>query len=38
MGVDIHCLTVNTGFFKYGPSTAEVTKVIARECNDELAR
>jgi len=36
MGVDVHCLTVNTGFFKYD-LPAEVTKVIARECNDELA-
>jgi aminocarboxymuconate-semialdehyde decarboxylase len=37
MGVDMHCLTINTGFFQYGLD-AEVTKVIARECNDELAR
>ena len=37
MGVDMHCLTINTGFFQYSLD-AEVTKVIARECNDELAR
>ena len=36
MGVDVHCLTVNTGFFKYD-LPAEVTKAIARECNEELA-
>lgn len=36
MGVDIHALTINTGFFKYDLDP-EVTKVIARECNEELA-
>jgi aminocarboxymuconate-semialdehyde decarboxylase len=37
MGVDMHCLTINTGFFQYGLDP-EVTTVIARECNDELSR
>jgi aminocarboxymuconate-semialdehyde decarboxylase len=36
MGVDVHCLTVNTGFFKYDLD-AELAGVIARECNEELA-
>jgi aminocarboxymuconate-semialdehyde decarboxylase len=36
MGVDIHALTVNTGFFKYDLE-AEVSERITRECNDELA-
>jgi aminocarboxymuconate-semialdehyde decarboxylase len=36
MGVDIHVLTINTGFFKYDLDP-EVTRVIARECNQELA-
>jgi aminocarboxymuconate-semialdehyde decarboxylase len=36
MGVDIHCLTVNTGFFKYDLD-AELAAIIARECNEELA-
>jgi aminocarboxymuconate-semialdehyde decarboxylase len=36
MGVDVHALTINTGFFKYDLD-AEVVKVIARECNEELA-
>ena len=36
MGVDVHCLTVNTGFFKYDLG-AELAAVIARECNEELA-
>jgi aminocarboxymuconate-semialdehyde decarboxylase len=35
MGVDLHCLTVNAGFFKYDRDP-EITKVIARECNNEL--
>jgi aminocarboxymuconate-semialdehyde decarboxylase len=37
LGVDIHCLTVNTGFFKYDLD-AELAGVIARECNEELAQ
>jgi aminocarboxymuconate-semialdehyde decarboxylase len=37
MGVDMHVLTINTGFFKYDLD-AEVTKTIARECNHELAQ
>jgi aminocarboxymuconate-semialdehyde decarboxylase len=36
MNVDIHCLTINTGFFQY-TLPAEQTKVIARECNKVLA-
>jgi aminocarboxymuconate-semialdehyde decarboxylase len=36
MGVDIHCLTVNTGFFRYDLD-AEVATTIAEECNEELA-
>jgi aminocarboxymuconate-semialdehyde decarboxylase len=36
MGVDVHCLTVNAGFFKYDLDP-EITKVIARECNEEQA-
>ena len=36
MGVDIHCLTVNTGFFRYDLDAGLAT-VIAHECNDELA-
>ena len=36
MGVDIHALTVNTGFFKYDLD-AEVSRQITRECNEELA-
>ncbi|HJR99244.1 MAG TPA: amidohydrolase family protein [Actinomycetota bacterium] len=36
MGVDIHCLTVNTGFFRYDLD-AEVARAIADECNEELA-
>jgi aminocarboxymuconate-semialdehyde decarboxylase len=36
MGVDMHALTVNTGFFKYNLD-AGVTKQIASECNAELA-
>jgi aminocarboxymuconate-semialdehyde decarboxylase len=37
MGLDVHCLTINTGFFQYG-LPADMTRVIARECNAELAR
>lgn len=36
IGVDVHVLTVNTGFFKYDLD-ADVTRRIADECNDELA-
>jgi aminocarboxymuconate-semialdehyde decarboxylase len=36
MGVDVHCLTVNTGFFRYDLD-AELARTIADECNDELA-
>jgi aminocarboxymuconate-semialdehyde decarboxylase len=36
MGVDIHCLTVNTGFFRYDLD-ADIARTIADECNDELA-
>jgi aminocarboxymuconate-semialdehyde decarboxylase len=36
MGVDMHALTVNTGFFRYDLD-AEVTRKIASECNAELA-
>jgi aminocarboxymuconate-semialdehyde decarboxylase len=36
MGVDIHVLTVNTGFFRYDLEPG-LTSVIARECNEELA-
>jgi aminocarboxymuconate-semialdehyde decarboxylase len=36
MGVEVHCLTVNTGFFKYDLD-GELAAVIARECNEELA-
>jgi aminocarboxymuconate-semialdehyde decarboxylase len=35
MGVDMHCLTINTGFFQYG-QPIDIAKVIARECNEEL--
>jgi len=35
MGVDMHCLTINTGFFQYG-LPIETAKVVARECNEEL--
>lgn len=35
MGVDMHALTINTGFFKYDLD-AHVTQQIARECNDAL--
>jgi aminocarboxymuconate-semialdehyde decarboxylase len=37
LGVDMHCITVNTGFFQYGLDPA-VTKVIAREVNEELSQ
>jgi aminocarboxymuconate-semialdehyde decarboxylase len=37
MGVDVHVLTVNTGFFRYDVD-ATVAKTIADECNDELAQ
>jgi aminocarboxymuconate-semialdehyde decarboxylase len=37
MGVDVHCLTINTGFFQYG-LPADTTTTIARQCNDELKR
>ena len=36
MGVDIHCLTVNTGFFRYDLD-GELAATIARDCNEELA-
>lgn len=36
LGVDVHVLTVNAGFFKY-ELDPQVTKVIARECNEEIA-
>ena len=36
MGVDVHVLTSNTGFFKYDLDAA-LTREIARECNEELA-
>jgi aminocarboxymuconate-semialdehyde decarboxylase len=36
MGVDVHALTINTGFFRY-ELDAEIVKVIARECNEALA-
>jgi aminocarboxymuconate-semialdehyde decarboxylase len=36
MGVDVHVLTVNTGFFKYDLDPV-VTRTIADECNEELA-
>jgi aminocarboxymuconate-semialdehyde decarboxylase len=36
MGVDVHVLTVNTGFFRYDLD-APVTRTIADECNDELS-
>jgi aminocarboxymuconate-semialdehyde decarboxylase len=36
LGVDVHVLTVNTGFFKY-ELDPQLTKVIARECNEEIA-
>jgi aminocarboxymuconate-semialdehyde decarboxylase len=36
MGVDIHALTVNTGFFKYD-IPADVSRQITDECNAELA-
>ncbi len=36
MGVDIHVITVNAGFFKYSLAP-EITNAIARECNEELA-
>jgi aminocarboxymuconate-semialdehyde decarboxylase len=36
MGVDVHVLTVNTGFFKYDLDAA-VTREIADECNQELS-
>ena len=35
MGVDVHVLTINTGFFRYDLE-ARVTKAIADECNEEL--
>ena len=37
MGVDVHVLTVNTGFFKYDLDPS-VTRVIADESNDELSQ
>lgn len=36
IGVDVHVLTVNTGFFRYDLD-AELARTIADECNDELA-
>ena len=36
MGVDIHVLTINTGFFRYDLD-AQLTKTIADECNEELS-
>lgn len=36
MGVDIHVLTINTGFFRYDLDPA-ITNTIARECNAALA-
>jgi aminocarboxymuconate-semialdehyde decarboxylase len=36
IGVDVHVLTVNTGFFRYDVD-AETARTIADECNDELA-
>ena len=36
MGVDVHVLTVNTGFFRYDVD-AQLARTIADECNDELA-
>ena len=36
MGVDIHVLTVNTGFFQYGLE-AKLAKTITDECNEELS-
>ena len=36
MGVDVHVLTVNTGFFRYDVE-ASLAKTIADECNEELA-
>ena len=36
MGVDVHVLTINTGFFKYDLD-AVVTRAIADECNEELS-
>ena len=35
MGVDVHVLTVNTGFFRYDLDP-KIAKAIADECNDEL--
>jgi len=35
MGVDIHVLTINTGFFRYDLD-AELTHTIADECNEAL--
>jgi aminocarboxymuconate-semialdehyde decarboxylase len=36
IGVDVHVLTVNTGFFKYD-RPADVARTIADECNEELS-
>src|SRR5215210_2158419 len=36
IGVDVHVLTVNTGFFRYDVEP-ERARTIAEECNDELA-
>jgi aminocarboxymuconate-semialdehyde decarboxylase len=36
MGVDIHVLTINTGFFRYDLDAA-ITNTIAKECNEALA-
>jgi aminocarboxymuconate-semialdehyde decarboxylase len=36
MGVDVHVLTVNAGFFKY-ELDPQLTRAIARECNEEIA-
>ena len=36
MGVDVHVLTVNTGFFKYD-RPPDVARTIADECNEELS-
>ena len=35
MGVDVHVLTINTGFFKYDRD-ADIARSIADDCNDAL--
>lgn len=36
MGVDLHLVTPSVGFYQY-ENELETTKIVARECNDEIA-